>query len=284
MNNLFGNFFGSNQPQSTSNNSFESDLFEESTNLFGSNHEQPSSNFFDSDQFDSSNNSNNLFDTSSLFGNSNPFNTRNLFGNSNPFTNNIVDDVFQDTEGAFHDVQSKINFKPHLNDSTLSELDIKMCSACSICLEDFKIGEKACITSCGHIYHKECLEPWLNNIKKYNCPVCKKNFTTDRINTEAIDRWKNTANEQNKLGTNPNTIKNMSIKTLKKILTDHKYDLRGICEKKELIDMVHELFHDKLSIKDIKKTLDEKNISYKGCLEKSEFIRLLEVALLYDKK
>ena len=146
MNNLFDNFFGSNQRESPRDNFFGSNPFEESTNLH---------------------------DTSSLFGNSNPFNTRSLFGNSNPFTNNIVDDVFQDTNGAFHDVQSKINFKPELKKSTLSELDIKMCSACSICLEDYEIGEKACITSCGHIYHKECLEPWLNNIKKYNCSFNK---------------------------------------------------------------------------------------------------------------
>ena len=278
MNNLFGNFFGTNDRRSSSNNLFGStNLFENigfsdpfGSNDSESNNDEPRTNDLFSDPHSSTN-----------FMTGNPFSNSGLF-QRDPFS--IGDDIFQDAQGAFHDLSSNINFKPELNESTLSNLDIKQCDKCSICLENFEIGEKACITSCGHIYHKECLEPWLKNIKKYNCPVCKKDFTTDSINKEAIDRWKNTANEQNQLGAKSDSIKNMSVKTLKKILIDHGYDLKGIIEKSELIGMVHDLLYKKLSIIDIKKILDKRKISYKGCLEKSEFIRLLEVALLYDKK
>ena len=43
--------------------------------------------------------------------------------------------------------------------------------SCSICLEDFKTGDNIKKLNCTHIFHKECLEPWLNN--NSNCPMCR---------------------------------------------------------------------------------------------------------------
>ena len=44
--------------------------------------------------------------------------------------------------------------------------------SCSICLEDFKTGDNIKKLNCTHIFHKECLEPWLNNNNR-NCPMCR---------------------------------------------------------------------------------------------------------------
>ena len=45
---------------------------------------------------------------------------------------------------------------------------------CSICLEEFKEGEKIKNLNCNHIFHEECLLPWLND-NDY-CPMCRQNI------------------------------------------------------------------------------------------------------------
>ena len=45
---------------------------------------------------------------------------------------------------------------------------------CSICLEEFKEGDKIKKLNCNHVYHEECLVPWLNN-NDY-CPMCRQNI------------------------------------------------------------------------------------------------------------
>ena len=41
---------------------------------------------------------------------------------------------------------------------------------CSICLDDFKVGDKICYLPCFHFYHAECIKKWVHNSNK--CPVC----------------------------------------------------------------------------------------------------------------
>ena len=44
-------------------------------------------------------------------------------------------------------------------------------SECSICLENYNKGDKISILSCGHYYHSECLNRWIE--KKEECPLCR---------------------------------------------------------------------------------------------------------------
>ena len=46
-------------------------------------------------------------------------------------------------------------------------------SDCNICLEDDN-AEYLIQTSCSHVFHKKCLDEWLN--KKENCPICRLEF------------------------------------------------------------------------------------------------------------
>ncbi|XP_042484726.1 E3 ubiquitin-protein ligase RNF12-like [Macadamia integrifolia] len=43
--------------------------------------------------------------------------------------------------------------------------------ACSVCLEDFAPGEELLITPCKHMFHEECILPWVNS--NGQCPVCR---------------------------------------------------------------------------------------------------------------
>lgn len=43
---------------------------------------------------------------------------------------------------------------------------------CSVCWEDFKLDEMVNQLQCEHIFHNECITPWLE--LHATCPVCRK--------------------------------------------------------------------------------------------------------------
>ncbi|KAF4340476.1 e3 ubiquitin ligase sdir1 [Fusarium beomiforme] len=43
---------------------------------------------------------------------------------------------------------------------------------CSICTEDFKVGEDVRVLPCKHQYHPACIDPWLINVSG-TCPLCR---------------------------------------------------------------------------------------------------------------
>ena len=43
--------------------------------------------------------------------------------------------------------------------------------SCSICLEQFVVGELIKIIECGHEFHIKCVDPWL--VKSLKCPLCR---------------------------------------------------------------------------------------------------------------
>ena len=48
---------------------------------------------------------------------------------------------------------------------------------CTVCCEGIVLGSKGMFMPCGHIYHPDCLNPWL---KEHNtCPVCRYELPTE---------------------------------------------------------------------------------------------------------
>lgn len=43
---------------------------------------------------------------------------------------------------------------------------------CSICTEDFHVGEDVRVLPCNHKYHPQCIDPWLINVSG-TCPLCR---------------------------------------------------------------------------------------------------------------
>ncbi|KAM7363138.1 E3 ubiquitin-protein ligase Iruka [Cochliomyia hominivorax] len=60
-------------------------------------------------------------------------------------------------------------------DITNEEVERKL--QCSVCWEDFKINEKVRKLPCSHLYHEDCIVPWLN--LHGTCPICRKSLNGD---------------------------------------------------------------------------------------------------------
>jgi len=55
----------------------------------------------------------------------------------------------------------------------ISKYNSEESDTCSICLEDFKKGDKIRTTKCNHIYHEICLDGWIRDERAdLKCPNC----------------------------------------------------------------------------------------------------------------
>ncbi|NXE48263.1 RN128 ligase, partial [Casuarius casuarius] len=43
--------------------------------------------------------------------------------------------------------------------------------SCAVCIELYKPNEVVCILTCNHLFHKNCIDPWL--LEHRTCPMCK---------------------------------------------------------------------------------------------------------------
>ena len=71
-------------------------------------------------------------------------------------------------------LETKRNYNINVNNLTTIIVD-KVDDNCSICLEYYKSNDIISKIKCGHMFHKECLKPWIDS-ENYNCPLCRRNI------------------------------------------------------------------------------------------------------------
>ncbi|KAL6137882.1 hypothetical protein ACLB2K_063171 [Fragaria x ananassa] len=49
--------------------------------------------------------------------------------------------------------------------------------SCAICLEDFEPKQEVMLTPCKHMFHEECIVPWVKSNGR--CPVCRFGMSDD---------------------------------------------------------------------------------------------------------
>lgn len=69
--------------------------------------------------------------------------------------------------------QDEINKIPTFEYQNLSNEIKNFNDACSICKMDYLPTDEIRHIKCNHVFHKECIDPWLLN-ENYKCPVCRE--------------------------------------------------------------------------------------------------------------
>ncbi|XP_066581916.1 E3 ubiquitin-protein ligase RNF181 [Prorops nasuta] len=81
----------------------------------------------------------------------------------------------------------------NLPDVTITSDDTKQCP---VCLKDFDVGSQAKRMPCRHMFHNECIVPWLQ--KTNSCPLCRHELPTDDEDYELYKKEKLRAVEREK--------------------------------------------------------------------------------------
>ena len=71
-----------------------------------------------------------------------------------------------------NDRNTSINIEPKKYSDVENNLESQ--NECVICLQNFEDSNEVYKLSCGHIYHKSCLDTWFT--RQNSCPMCKKNI------------------------------------------------------------------------------------------------------------
>lgn len=45
---------------------------------------------------------------------------------------------------------------------------------CAVCLETFEEQDKCAMLGCRHVYHRDCIEMWLDVCEERLCPICRQ--------------------------------------------------------------------------------------------------------------
>ena len=92
-----------------------------------------------------------------------------------------VEDV---NANGIHDVQNQLSViqteEDDDGDDCLEEEHRK--DECPICLAPFENHDRVCESNnsdCRHVFHEECLTPWLVNHNR--CPVCRNNYLIEAV-------------------------------------------------------------------------------------------------------
>lgn len=92
---------------------------------------------------------------------------------------------FNNVRGPFPASKASINAIPTIQ-ITESFLAADPNSSCAVCKEEFVLGSEVKKLPCNHIYHGDCIIPWLT--QHNSCPVCRFQLPTSSSGSNIVAR------------------------------------------------------------------------------------------------
>ncbi|KAJ8759734.1 hypothetical protein K2173_009835 [Erythroxylum novogranatense] len=94
-----------------------------------------------------------------------------------------LDELFEqlsagDRRGPPPATRSSIDAMPTIK---ISQRHLRSDSHCPVCKDKFELGSEARQMPCSHIYHSDCIVPWL--AQHNSCPVCRQELPPQRANS-----------------------------------------------------------------------------------------------------
>ena len=99
----------------------------------------------------------------------------NLFGEGHfevMGDNNTIQEILNPFGEDVKVIISEEEFEEKLEHSLFQDLKNQTNTDCTICTEVFQSTDSVILTPCGHIFHRDCIKPWLCN-ENTKCPSCR---------------------------------------------------------------------------------------------------------------
>ena len=97
------------------------------------------------------------------------------------------------------------------------------CTMCSICICEFEEGEELrLLPACGHMFHTECILPWLTE-KRNACPLCQKKVKVINDADDTEDENEDGAESENE-NSDRNDVENANLARLEEDYTEPTID------------------------------------------------------------
>merc|ERR1712151_714 len=179
---------------------------------------------------------------------------------------------------------------------TAQDLEESQNCHCTVCIEDFVLGEEALRLPCGHLFHEHCIKTWLQ--KHSQCPVCRYELPTDNVSYEQ-GRQARMSERRPRMRCCDLAVK--GVNELRCLAQHLEVNLDGCLEKDEIVKRICtsgkvELIPDDIdttsagprsherpplvsreelqakSIREIKAEMERVGVDPRGCLEKQDMI------------